>query len=248
MLTKTTKWLVGGAAAAMVSAMAVGRLLGKPTTPDLRYLPRWLTLGQSALLSAAAWGLQRVFRNTPAADVATHLAVGMTLGTVGDVFMAQQNVPLGMAAFGAGHIAYVRGLLRLSKQQQLPRPLAMGLAWGAWSVIGAAGWLGLVRLGPQGSSTLGWLALPYSLLLASTAGVATGLSVQEPRYWPLAAGAVIFLTSDVLIAMRLFNPSLFAAIPKSIRGDLVWLTYAPAQMLLVGGSLLAAWVQQRQPV
>jgi hypothetical protein len=71
-------------------------------------------------------------------------------------------------------------------------------------------------------------ALPYALLLASTAGLATGLAVQAPAFVPLAIGGGLFLLSDLILAARLFNGVYFYLI-----GDIVWLTYGPAQALIV---------------
>jgi hypothetical protein len=75
---------------------------------------------------------------------------------------------------------------------------------------------------------LHWVALPYALLLASTAGVATGLALQDTAFWPMAAGAALFLLSDLILAAQLFNGRRFRLID-----DVIWLTYGPGQMLIV---------------
>ena len=85
---------------------------------------------------------------------------------------------------------------------------------------------------------LRWAALPYALLLATTAGVATGLAIQSPVFVPLALGAALFLVSDLLVAGERFGRVRF---PHS--GDAVWLTNGPAQMLIVyavNSALIAA--------
>ena len=71
-------------------------------------------------------------------------------------------------------------------------------------------------------------ALPYALLLASTAGFATGLALQSALFIPLALGAGLFLISDLILATQLFNKAYFWLI-----SDVVWLTYGPGQMLIV---------------
>ena len=73
-----------------------------------------------------------------------------------------------------------------------------------------------------------WIALPYALLLAGTAGVATGLALQDGRFVPLALGAALFLLSDLILAGEMFSGMRFRLI-----GDIIWLTYGPAQMLIV---------------
>jgi hypothetical protein len=51
---------------------------------------------------------------------------------------------------------------------------------------------------------------------------------QPPVFLPLAVGAALFLLSDLILAAELFNGLHFPLI-----GDVVWLTYGPAQMLIV---------------
>jgi hypothetical protein len=80
-----------------------------------------------------------------------------------------------------------------------------------------------------------WVALPYALLLASTAGLGSGLAIQDRRFIPLALGGALFLLSDLILAGDMFSDLFFRLI-----GDVVWLTYGPAQMLIVY-SIGAAW-------
>jgi hypothetical protein len=77
------------------------------------------------------------------------------------------------------------------------------------------------------------------VLLASTAGLATGLATQDAAFIPLAIGTALFLLSDLILAAQLFNGLHFKMI-----GDVVWLTYGPAQMLIVysvASAMLAAF-------
>ena len=74
------------------------------------------------------------------------------------------------------------------------------------------------------------MALPYALLLATTAGLAGGVGLQAGRFIPVAVGGLLFLTSDLILAAQLFNQAYFPWI-----SDWVWLTYGPAQMLIVYG-------------
>jgi hypothetical protein len=96
-----------------------------------------------------------------------------------------------------------------------------------WLLIGLVGWYIAVYRG-QKPTVLHWAALPYALLLASTAGLASGLAVQAPVFVPLALGGALFLLSDLILAARLFSGAHFYLID-----DVVWLTYGPAQALLV---------------
>ena len=55
-----------------------------------------------------------------------------------------------------------------------------------------------------------------------------GLALVDGRFLPLAIGGALFLLSDLLIALRLFQNS-----QQPRLNDLIWLTYGPAQMLIV---------------
>ena len=105
------------------------------------------------------------------------------------------------------------------------------MRWGALIVallIGAVSWWRVVYWGAAERSPLHIVALPYALLLAATFGVGTGLALQSSDFIPLAVGAALFLTSDLIIAAQMFNGLHFRGI-----GDVIWLTYGPAQMLIV---------------
>jgi uncharacterized membrane protein YhhN len=102
----------------------------------------------------------------------------------------------------------------------------------AWLMIATVGWYGIVYLAPnEKTKPLVFPALPYSLLLASTAGFATGLAWQNRLFSFMAVGAGLFFLSDMLLALGLFRGSL----PYST--ELVWLSYSPGQMLIVFGAL-----------
>ena len=106
--------------------------------------------------------------------------------------------------------------------------------WTLWLVVGVIGWYLAVFRGQEKRSALHWMALPYALLLASTAGVVTGLAVQDPVFWPMAIGAALFVLSDLIIAGRLFNPRPLGSQRHSdLIDNTIWLTYGPGQMLIV---------------
>lgn len=243
-ISKAGQAVLGGLGALWGMTVTAGFALGKAAAPGGPRLPHWVALTSSGLLTVIGWGYRQALRKQPVADYATHIATGMTLGALGDVLMPH-SVPSGMAVFALGHVAYVRGMLRLQRQQGLRSRAVLYGAWGAWLGAAVAGWYAVVARSPKGVTPLGWAGLGYSLLLASTCGVAWGTALQNRRYLPLALGGTLFLLSDVVIAMRLFNPPLFQAIPDWLRGDLVWLTYAPAQSLLVHSIPLAAAQAER---
>lgn len=220
-----------------------GFLFGHPTreasrpggAAAARRMPRWTRMTSSLALVAAAWSWFG-FSGDQAGPYPLLIAIGMTLGCLGDFFLARllpvaQPVLAGMASFGLGHVAYISAILFYLDDRRAaaaymgqPSPLA---PWLAWLVVGALGWYVVVWRG-QRHTLLHRVALPYALLLASTAGFATGLALLSLSFVPLALGATLFLISDLILAARLFNNASFPLID-----DVVWLTYGPGQALIV---------------
>jgi hypothetical protein len=187
-------------------------------------IPRWARLGSSLALVMLAWYGYLLADTQPAERYAVMIAVGMSLGFAGDLFMARvlpapNRVLAGMGAFGLGHIAYIAAITGYAP-----------VGWAAllaWFILGAVLYYAVVLRDGQ-RTTLSLAAFPYALLLAGTAGVATGLAIQQPIFTGLAIGAALFLISDLLIAAELFNGT---RLPS--HNDVVWLTYGPGQMLIV---------------
>lgn len=218
-----------------------GFLFGSNSNDGTRRMPRWTRMASSLVLVGAGWVWWLSARDSAAAGYAQAVALGMSLGFLGDLFMAKliiqsdKHVLGGIGAFGLGHVAYIIGFLGFAAT--LPAQDGRIAAWLAWLLVGAAGWYVVVYRG-QAHSVLHYAALPYALLLASTAGVATGLAINGSAFVPLAIGCALFLLSDLILAARLFNGVHFRLID-----DVVWLTYGPAQMLIVysvGAALGAA--------
>jgi hypothetical protein len=205
-----------------------------------RRMPRWTRLTSSLALVILAWTWTLVTPAGPLGNFALLIAIGMTLGFVGDLFMARV-VPFGnailggMGSFALGHIAYIAAGIGLGNAAGLNAPVPRALALLAWLLVGALGWHLVVFRG-QKPSVMHWAALPYALLLSSTAGVATGLALQEPSLIPFAVGAALFLFSDLLIAAKLFAGRKTRGIQAD---DLIWLTYGPGQMLIVNALPIA---------
>lgn len=196
----------------------------------------WTRLGSSLALVVAGWSWLAAAWAMPVRSFALLIAAGMTLGFLGDLFMAGvigriPNELGGMAAFGAGHLAYIAAIISYAAKLG-SSPGARLTAWTAWLAIGIVGWYFAVWRGaraiPDGATPMHWAALPYALLLSSTAGATTGLALQAAIFAPLALGAALFLFSDMLIAADIFSQRRFRW-----QDDLIWLTYGPGQMLIV---------------
>lgn len=213
-----------------------GFLFGRGDTT--RRIPTWTRITSSLVLVISAWSWFAFSRGSLVAPFTVLIALGMSLGFIGDLFMAGllpggRSVLGGIGAFGLGHVFYIAAILTVSVQFGLNATTLWG-AFLVWLFIGALGWYFVIFRG-QRATTLHWAALPYALLLAATAGFATGLALQAAAFVPLATGAVLFLLSDLILAAELFNNARFLFI-----GDVIWLTYGPAQMLIVY-SVGAAW-------
>jgi YhhN family len=216
-------------AALLFGGFAFGRLNAERT----RRMPAWTRLASSLALVVAAWSWFSFAAGGPAGFYTLLIALGMSLGCLGDVCLAgmlplRQPVLWGIGSFGLGHTAYIAALVGLGNALGLD---AAAPRWGAvagWLVAGLAGWYLIVWRGGVKHSILHAAALPYALLLAATAGLATGLALQAPALAPLALGGALFLASDLILAAQLFSGLFFPLI-----GDVIWLTYGPAQALIV---------------
>jgi YhhN family len=225
-------YLLAGLLLVWAGLLFGGFLFGASDATGSERIPTWARMASSLSLVVAAWGWYAHASNSSASPFSLLIAIGMTLGFVGDLFMAEllavePHILAGMASFAAGHIAYIAALIYLGKRGGLFTPKLTGGAWLAWIAIGLAGWYLIVYPSSQ-PATLRWAALGYVLLLASTAGLATGLALQAPVLLPLACGAALFFQSDLILAGELF-----ANYHWPLIGSLVWLTYGPGQMLIV---------------
>jgi uncharacterized membrane protein YhhN len=194
-------------------------------------------LGSSVFLVVAGWIWVLGYSRSATAATAALFAAGMTAGAIGDFFNAgvlQDFVRLpdpvlgGMAAFALGHIAYIWACVRVARGNQFHSRTRRIAGVGFWEVFAIVAWFFVVYRGTNsGAHLLVWPALPYSLLLATTAGIATYLALEDRRFSSLAVGAVLFLVSDLILAFRLFHGEFPMA------SHAVWMTYGPGQMLIV---------------
>ena len=209
-----------------------GFVLGRRSEDRTRRMPVWTRLASSLTLVIAAWYWSRLAQDMDASWFALPVAIGMTLGFVGDLFMAKliiksdKHILGGIGAFGLGHIAYIAGFVGFA--DWIGATAGRSAAWIVWLIVGSVGWYLAVYRGQAKRGTLHYAALPYALLLASSSGFATALAVNVSLFIPLAIGCALFLLSDLILAAQLF-----AGLSFPLIGDVVWLTYGPAQMLIV---------------
>ena len=209
-----------------------GFFFGTLNKEETHKIPTRSRLLSSLILVVAAWMWFAISQGTPIDVFAGWVATGMTFGFLGDIFMAkilnlEPHILFGMLAFGIGHIMYIIGTWMVALPHNLPFPDLPTLV--VWWLIAILAWY-LVVYRNSDKSLLIYLALPYALLLASTVGFTMSLTWLDPTFTLVTIGAILFLISDLLLATQLFKNVHF----KSI-GDVVWLLYGPAQMLIVLG-------------
>jgi hypothetical protein len=216
-----------------------GFLFGKEQ--DKRRIPLFNRMLASLIISLAAW----LWHFSKPNGMSVCFAIGMSFGMLGDLFMAklilknQFYIVGGIGAFGIGHLFYIGGIAIGLNAQAFSASGWFVLSIGTALMIASLLWERIVYVGAQEQqkalSTLHYGALGYSLLLASTAGIAWGAWLDKSQWGFIAVGATLFLISDMILALELF---------KGVRGrwigDFVWLTYSPGQMLIVYGMVLGA--------
>jgi uncharacterized membrane protein YhhN len=132
-------------------------------------------------------------------------AAGLVAAAAGDELLLHAGellFMLGMCAFAAMHLCYIAAFARLGSGSGLVRRLPWLLLPFAALVVGTN-----VLLGPQAGS----LALPvavYSALLGAMAVCALDAAgrVNTRAAWLIAGGALVFMTSDTMLAFAKFWP------------------------------------------
>jgi uncharacterized membrane protein YhhN len=232
-------WLGWTVLVAWAVLLASGLLAGHLLTGEARSIVgTWGRMSSSialVVLACLAW----VKVVDQARRYAAWIAVGMGLGTIGDFFNADllkfipwKDGTLGaIVAFGLGHLCYMTAIGGELRKCKAPVVTKLFGSVVGWQSIGLVSWYLIVFPATHNKSLI-WPALGYTLLLAGTAGMATGLAYHRKRMWPVAIGAGLFLASDLLLAIGMFRGSF------PFRSEAVWLTYGPGQMLIVVSSWL----------
>jgi uncharacterized membrane protein YhhN len=186
----------------------------------------------TGLLALILWAV--VAHNSPAL---WPVALGLTLGALGDWFLARRGEAAflaGMAAFAAGHLAYAAGLL--ARSAEIGFDGLSGVEGAALLVL-----LGLlisteVWLAPR-TGALRWPVRAYVVMIGAMGIVL----VLLPTYHGadiLQLGGALFILSDLLLAFRLF------VVKRKARQNLLSLTLWPVYwsgQALIGLGAMAFW-------
>jgi uncharacterized membrane protein YhhN len=159
------------------------------------------------------------------------LILAIIISALGDFFLAFDKkwiLPFGILSFLLAQLLYVvifTGIWFFSGDNSplLPRYIAMAL-------VIATAIAFLIWMAPK----LGWMALgvvPYAIAITGMGVAAMWLPWAG---WPAMIGALLFLTSDFVLAAELFRLPPDAPV-RRITAPMVWWTYAAAQVLIIWG-------------
>jgi uncharacterized membrane protein YhhN len=152
------------------------------------------------------------------------VVAGLALGAFGDFALARPGEKwflAGMAAFAAGHLAYV---IQMAGLPQVPGP-----ALWVWLPVGVLTLWALTWLAPK-AGALRWPVSGYALIIGAMLGFAL---ILAPGAETLKAGAVLFVLSDLLLSFRLFvvkDPGATRALDLAL-----WPAYWGGQALILWG-------------
>lgn len=187
--------------------------------------PPGLTRTMIKALSVAALALVALLAGGPIL-----LVLALALCAVGDAFLAQAGekaLMAGMAAFGLGHLVYIVLFVNAGGgigMDAVRIILQMGVLF---ATVGLGAWLW---------PDLGAMRTPVTIYMVLV-GLMALLSLGMPAsLWPATAGALMFLTSDALLAGELFKlPP--ASATRRWSGPAVWILYWLGQAAITAGFL-----------
>ncbi len=211
--------LAGLAAVSLIAAAVYGFVLLQRPPSLVRTLTKTLAVAALAVI-AALTGLGWL------------LAIGLGLSAVGDAALAidgaggKRSLPIGLACFLLAHAAYLVVFVHVGGGALAFRAEPIRLA-GVLAAISAAVFMIRVLwpyLGKIEGGALKGPVVVYGLTIAAM--VIAAFTLPWSR-WPAMAGAAAFMTSDAILAMRLFRHE---GRPHRVADPFVWWLYYAAQV------------------
>lgn len=194
-----------------------------------------ITLTAAVLKTASTGCLAALALTTPARGFCV-IALGLGLGALGDFALTRRGQDaflVGMAAFAAGHLAYVAALW--ARAETMPQEPLSGLAFAALVVLAALILSTEVWLSPR-TAALRWPVRGYVLVIGLMGCTAILLPAHPETGGAgvLRLGAGLFILSDLLLALRLFvYPS---GQPALVLSRALWPAYWLGQLLILAGA------------
>lgn len=189
----------------------------------------WQPYPGSALVKGCAVGALAVLalRSRGVRQDAGMLAMGLAFSTAGDILLDLDPglFVFGLAAFLLAHLTYIRLFVRnraagIRLNPALFAAVVLVLAYSAT----LSAWI---------VPSVGGLAVPVVFYICAITAMVSAAILARPGNWWVAAGAVLFLISDSLLAIHKFK------MPVPLRDYLVWATYYLGQCGIALGYLRA---------
>jgi uncharacterized membrane protein YhhN len=170
--------------------------------------------------------------DTQARWYASFIFLGMLFGFVGDVIMARlvrvpNRLVFGMAAFGVGHLLYSAAFWSVCERSIRGRPGSFLTLLSLAVLLVACAWWRYIRK-DGGSRAINLGSLSYAVLIALMVVLALTLATQVTCLAGLAAGALLFLISDLILGNWQVRGHEWTSV-----NDLIWTTYVLGQLLIV---------------
>jgi uncharacterized membrane protein YhhN len=200
-------------------------LRGLSIACGLAYLitERWQPYPASVIVKGLSVGSLAVLAFSLGSPI---LGLALALSSLGDVLLdldPERLFVYGLGSFLVAHLVYITAFVRARR-----RPMALGAAqWLPAALVlaysvGISSWL---------LPSLGSLIIPVAIYMcAITAMVLSAILARCSSAW-VAAGAILFLISDSLLAVNKFKT------PVPYRDFLVWTTYYVGQYGIAIGFL-----------
>lgn len=206
---------------------------GKPSPDRTRRAIPWLQRSTSLQLAIMAWLFWALgLRETALSLFSLLIAAGMSVSFVADLIMAEilrapNRVMGGIVVFGAAHITYIAAYAAGGMALGVMNGPVWAVCIAALVAAGAFLWRTFVS-SPSAPPLLNRGALGYTLLITVMVAAALAVSIGDGRLWPLAAGAGLFLVSDLILGNHIFRQNNWPYVSEA-----VWLTYIAGQAGIV---------------
>ena len=183
-------------------------------------------------LTALVW--QLIIRAGKTDAFTILILTGLALGAAGDILLEMSGKKPGLfvfggASFAAGHLFYVAGFLTVYTRSA-PAAAASGVLLAAAITICLC-----LSLGIAGKKRYALAVYAFVLSFMTCCAVITAAVTRDARFMPIAPGAVLFLASDVLLAVNMFSKKKRKAV-----GTACLICYYAGQLLIASG--LHAWI------